>query len=202
MTGNRLPEGLAASRDSRAKGNSIMPILSIISTLSTSPAPAQAPRRRGFSLLEMLVVVALIGLLLGISTSILAGMKEKARGTVTRDTAKQLAEAWTRHLQALGEWPDTILDFPTSDSAHLKILNRMSGDTPSLGYYFLETKEKERDEGLKDSWGNLFSLWFDTDYDGQVPHPAKPSETIKAAVVVASPGKDGKMGTNDDIVVY
>ncbi len=178
-----------------------------MSTLSTSLAPAQAPRRRGFSLLEMLVVVALIGLLLGISTSILAGMKEKARGTVTRDTAKQLAEAWTRHLQALGEWPDAIRNASetsafSADSAHLKILNRMSGNTPSMGYYFLETKEKERTEGLKDSWGHLFSLWFDTDYDGQVPNPAKAGQQIKAAVVVASPGKDGKMGTNDDIVVY
>lgn len=163
--------------------------------------------RCGFSLLEMLVVVALIAILLGISTSILSGMKEKARAAVTRDAAKQLAEAWTRHLQVRGEWPASIQASPENnevkaDSAHLKILNLMSNGQPSLGYYFLEVKEKEKKEGLKDSWGSVLSLWFDTDYNGQLPHPTKPGEMVKAAVVVASPGKDKQLGTNDDIVVY
>jgi prepilin-type N-terminal cleavage/methylation domain-containing protein len=196
MAGNRLPERLAAGRHPRAAENSIMPALSATSPSPASPAPARTPCRRGFSLLEMLVVVALIGILLGISTTILAGMKEKARAAVTRDTAKQLAEAWTRLLQDHGEWPAEIMKAGdgevTAGSSHLKILGG-----------FFETREKEREKGLKDSWGNLFKLWFDTDYDGRIIHPALGADQrIRASVVVASPGKDGKWGTKDDIVVY
>jgi prepilin-type N-terminal cleavage/methylation domain-containing protein len=160
-------------------------------------------RRYGFSLLEMLVVVALMTLLLGISTAVLSGMKEKARAAVSRDTAKQFAEAWTRYLQTYGEWPETIESGSDgtkveATASHLKLLNKKQT--------FFDTKERERSSGaksgLRDSWGNMFAIWFDTDYDGQLENPFDSEVIVKAAVVVASPGKDGKYGTKDDIVVY
>lgn len=183
------------------------------------PGEPQRPlaRSSGFTLIEMIVVAALIAVLLSVSVGMLAGMKEKARASVTRDTAKQIAESWTRHLQTLGEWPPEILarasetpsGFITTSPDHLMWLNKMdkagNDGKPGLGYYFLEAKEKERAEGLKDSWGNLFHVWFDVDYDGQIRHPASPDDDpyyIKAAVVVFSKGADKDSPTKDDILVY
>lgn len=165
--------------------------------------------RHGFTLLEMIVVITIIAILLGISTAMLAGMKQKGQAAVTRDTAKQLAEAWTRHLQMLGEWPAAIQSTAEgtaheANAAHLKILNQMKGDTPALGYYFLELSKEEKENGLKDKWGTVFALWFDTDYDGLIPHPHPPKEAhaVRTAVIVGSPGKDKVWGTKDDISVH
>ncbi len=171
-----------------------------------------APRRTvasssGFTLIELIVVGALISILLGVSVGMLAGMKAKGRAAATRDTAKQLVEAWTRHLQTVGEWPSAIPDAAETtpqktSKAHLEALNLMSGDDPSLGYYFLELKEKEKQEGLKDSWGELFNVYLDTDYDGQITHPTQSETLLKTSVAVLSWGEDRKSGTKDDILVY
>lgn len=157
----------------------------------------------GFSLVEMLVVIALLAVLLGLSTAVISGMKEKARIAISRDTAKQLAESWTRYLQEVGQWPPSIAGTGDTtefhaDANHIKMLNQ------GTGYTLFETKKVERDSGgsIVDSWKNTYSLFFDTDYDGQIAHPLLEGEIIKAHVVVVSPGKDGELGTKDDILVY
>jgi len=184
-----------------------------------------APRRSfvssaGFTLIEMIVVILLIAILLGISTGMLATAKERARASVSRDTAKQIADAWVRHLHTVGEWPTAVVEntdetqYLETKAAHLAMLNRMSGGNPADGYYFLELKQQEKDEGLKDSWGSYFLVFLDKNYDGQIPYPsmgeAAGSEDeeeeevawIKAAAVVLSIGKDKTPGTKDDILVF
>ena len=158
----------------------------------------------GFTLLEMLIVIMIIGILLGVGAFTFGKAKDNARSALTRDTAKQIVDSWTLYQQTKYEWPTSI---PLS--AGTTPLPSLSSNLVSN----FELKLQEKTSGLKDSWGTLYSIWFDTDYDGQIildpnpfiAHPSYAGQTpliIKGAVLVASPGKDKILGTRDDIILH
>ncbi len=158
----------------------------------------------GFTLLEMLIVIMIIGILIGVGAFTFGKAKDNARSALTRDTAKQIVDSWTLYQQTKYEWPASI-----PSSAETTALPSLVSNLVST----FELKLEEKMSGLKDSWGSLYSIWLDTDYDGQIildpnPFTAHPSFqgqtklTIKGPVLVASPGKDKILYTRDDIIVH
>jgi len=155
-----------------------------------------ARRAPGFTLVEMMAVILIMALLIGVGVSMLGKAKDNARATITRDTAKQIAESWGLYLNQNAGWPAVIPATAETEPVHSMQTNLVAG---------FELKEEEKVSGLRDSWGSLYSLWFDigdTGYDGQIEHPYESGTFIKAPIVVISPGKDKSLGTRDDIVVY
>jgi prepilin-type N-terminal cleavage/methylation domain-containing protein len=162
-------------------------------------------RSAGFTLLEMIVVIMIIGILIGVGAFTFGKAKDNARSALTRDTAKQIVDSWTLYQQTKYEWPTSI-----PSSAETTALLSLASNLVSN----FELKLEEKTSGLKDSWGSLYSIWFDTDYDGQITltsnpwsttHPSYAGQTplvIKGAVLVASKGKDKSLGTRDDIIVH
>jgi prepilin-type N-terminal cleavage/methylation domain-containing protein len=158
----------------------------------------------GFTLLEMLIVIMIIGILLGVGAFTFGKAKDNARSALTRDTAKQIVDSWTLYQQTKYEWPASILSMAETVPRFSQASNLVSN---------FELKLEEKTSGLKDSWGSLYSIWFDTDYDGQIildpnpfnAHPSYAGQTpliIKGAVLVASKGKDKILYTRDDIIVH
>ena len=162
-------------------------------------------RSAGFTLIEMIVVIMIIGILIGVGAFTFGKAKDNARSALTRDTAKQIVDSWTLYQQTKYEWPASIPSTAETTPLSSLITNLVST---------FELKLEEKTSGLKDSWGSLYSIWLDTDYDGQIildPNPWRdihpsfkdePILTIKGAVLVASPGKDKSLGTRDDIIVH
>jgi prepilin-type N-terminal cleavage/methylation domain-containing protein len=71
------------------------------------PAPVGAIRdRHGFSLIELLTVIAVIGILAAILVPVIGGIRERARVTAATSDAKQIANAWRLYYNDRGEWPD------------------------------------------------------------------------------------------------
>ena len=62
--------------------------------------------RRGFTLVEMLVVIAIIGLLLGLMMPVLASARNMARKTDCQIRLKQIGLAMNSYVDASGNFPD------------------------------------------------------------------------------------------------
>ncbi len=70
----------------------------------------RANRGAGFTLVELLVVIVVIGLLAGISTTVLTGARQAARSSVVATQMAQLSMALDEYKNQFGEYPPDFSD--------------------------------------------------------------------------------------------
>ena len=141
-------------------------------TSRTTQIPRQS--RRGFSFLEIMMVVAIIGIMLAFVGPRLVGRTQKAKITA----ARQQIEAFKT---ALSSYEMQVGTFPSSEQG-LESLVRRPSDVSELDW------EKFMDEIPDDPWHNKYIYKFpgdhNTDYD------------------LYSMGPNGKEGDEDDITNF
>ncbi|MDD5705621.1 MAG: type II secretion system protein [Kiritimatiellae bacterium] len=130
-------------------------------------------RMAGFTLVEMLVVVAIIAILTAVTLSLMQSSRDSAWRAKARDTARQIVAAWNLYLQDQHGFPApsaffdvapaTIGGYPTT-VANLKVLN--------ASRIYLELKKDELQQGLMDRWRQPFYFNLDFNYDGLMENPA------------------------------
>ena len=130
----------------------------------------------GFTLVEMLVVILIIAILIASLFTGLRAARQMAWRTRARDTARQLVQAWNVYLNdnrafpAKGQFGDAKTEGGyAATPANLAPINPK--DENNLRVY-IELSAADRDDGLRDKWGNLLGFNLDFDYDGKVENPA------------------------------
>ena len=133
-----------------------------------------AAGRAGFTLVEMLVVVLIIAILIASLFSGLNAARQMAWRTRARDTARQIVQAWNLYLNDNRAFPatDQFGDAKTEGGYAATPKNLALINPEDDKRIYIELSETDREDGLRDKWGNLLGFNLDFDYDGKVANPA------------------------------
>ncbi len=148
--------------------------------------------KRSFTLIELLTVIAIIGILAGILLPALARVRDKAKGAQARSDIAALKLAISSYQQTYGYLPTAL-----ADPDYTNLINYLSGTNPR-GVIFLETQAVGT---LNDPWGYPYHVRLDTSYTGQIPVG---STTVmgSAAIWSRGPNKTNNDGGVDDITSW
>ena len=90
----------------------------------SDPTSRHCARRDGFTLVELLVVMVIIGILASLILPTLASSKANARGLFCQNNNKQLVAGWLMYADDHAEWLPYNLSSP---AAHTNLLNWAAG---------------------------------------------------------------------------
>ncbi len=160
-------------------------------------------RRSGFTLLELLSVVLILGLLISIAFGTFVQARNAAWKQKARDSARQIATAWSTRLVENRAFPsasaftaDPVYDTDPNSFTFETTTNNMA----VLNY--IDQNAEQRLSGMKDKWGRFFHVRLDTNYDGTVLNPIDATSLIRANVLVWSLGPTPLYPSNSWIMVW
>lgn len=173
----------------------------------------------GFTLIEMLVVITIIGVLAGIAFPVFSAVTERARKTQVKAMVKDLLVAIKGFQTEYGRYPsvgsgggadDTTVLTDSGNQLISGLLGQNDGVNPK-GIPFFESKLATNGRAglisggdsafsLVDAWGTPFTVIMDTNYDNKVdnPNPSSDSAVLPMGVAVFSNGADQLVETWDN----
>ena len=180
--------------------------------------------KRAFTLIEPLVVIAIIAVLLGLAFPVFQGVLDRAKKVQAKNDLIQIVTAVNAFYLEYGKYPvpttasgDGYASGSTTGTSSRAVLDPLRNlDTtlnPRQIVFFIAPDARDQTtpkSGIKaadgqfyDPWGTPYGITIDADYDNQVPNPytagggAGGSE-IRQGVIAWSVGKDKKLGNNGD----
>jgi len=150
------------------------------------PSIQLRPRRRAFTLIELLAVIAVIGILAGILIPTVSSARKAAIKSKSRAQMTGYATAIAQFKSTYGYYPTGLTDNGTSVSGSDDFLIALSGrdpnnNNPSTGswgnaramrFYSFDEGEFDEDSGdLVDGFGNEIYVAVDANGDGSITVP-------------------------------
>ncbi len=123
-----------------------------------------------FTMVELLAVIAIIGILVGLLLPAVISGKEKALATKARTDVASIAAAIGQFEATYGYLPYTEGTVPTSDDdtiTYSTLIDILTGNNATMNprnITFLSTDGTT----LTDPWGQNYNIMLDYDYDGSV----------------------------------
>jgi len=152
--------------------------------------------RRGFSMIEILVVVVVMGVLLSMMIPTLKTIKAKQRVAEAKGDTMRIVSGWKRYMSTYKVWPNfaqETADFDGNanlmDSEYVDLLTATDTDANLLSGRFLEVHPDslDADGAMVDPWGNPYRVLFDVNFDNQIVNAAT---TVVDTVISWSEGPD------------
>jgi prepilin-type N-terminal cleavage/methylation domain-containing protein len=176
---------------------------------------------RGFTLIEMLVVIGIIGLLMGLLFPAVGALRNAANRARAEQELGSFEVAIKAYLNEYGKFPlqvDATTDRVYRDNTYIQLLQILRADPSYTDLdlwnakraVFMEVAEKAVVAGrLKDPWGNDYLVAADMTFDKNTDTSAASGYgVVSNRVVVAwSFGRDGVSGANaadrkDDVISW
>ena len=155
-----------------------------------------------FTIVELLVVISIIALLMGIIVPSYFSIREKAKYTKAKVTAKNLETAFKAYLDHYRVWPTEFGAGTPQDIDEDVVEILRGGNSDGIAFYEFETTNSA--DGALDAWYDPYDpatktyYWVQVDdnYDNQI---TKDSHVLYRTVLVLSPGADRTNDTSDDV---
>ena len=163
-------------------------------------------KRNGFTLIEILAVIAIIGILAAIIVPVAGGAKEAAQ---KRRAAAEMQSIKVAVMQFHDDhrympWPTAAGEakvgddqWTTGEDDQEKVLEMLTGDN-AMKKLYLQVPEKSKAAGrlvFNDPWGQPYQIGMDRNLDGAVRVAGTgvwDGETVMEKVLVFSPGPPDK----------
>lgn len=118
--------------------------------------------RGGFTLIEMLVVVSMVGLLMTVSLASATKARTLVRRAKAEAELREMVNAWLQYQAFYGKWPEKVkgkIDVTASAKLLGPIIDSDDNENP-LGVVFLGVPLAPGDDFL-DPWGHPYRISFD-----------------------------------------
>ncbi len=152
-----------------------------------------APRAPGFTLVEMLVVIAIITVLAGLVLAGVTAARRHAKEKAAESTIKRIELAVTRYETDFGDYPDSGgMDGVAGCENLLEALKSSAKSGPYIEANEFRESDSNKNGRLEiaDEWGRPFRY---------IHHKYYKIAPNKRTYRLFSVGADGKEGTEDDI---
>lgn len=157
-------------------------------------------KRSGFTLIELIVVLAIIGLLAGMLLTALSSARTSAKKARARADTKQIELAWKMYMQEYHRFPEEVTVTEMGPEAVSILRGDDSADAMKDNpkrIVFLDFQRGKSGVSFKDPWGAVYRVKLAT--KEEVDHVTVYGQNVPRAAAVWSAGPDGALGTADDL---